>query len=492
MRIGGALLAFGLAVLPGLTARAADLPSAKAEPVDYVRVCNVHGAGFWYIPGTDTCIKLSGRVRAEFQYASPSWQLPGDGRNVDATGFLANGRLNADIRTATDWGLLRAFIRYDFYRLSGSYLEDGFSASGSFSTLDRAFIQFGGLTAGRLTSFFDFYANELNWRSIAGSDNTVQAFAYTATFGQGFSATLSIEDQTERYWGPTGVYPDFLHPRFDYTLPWYGTYPVGPGGTRMPDLVASLRLDQPWGAAQLSGALHQIRYPSTQNFVLRSDVFDNPPRLFTCSDNPFSVICDPSIGTDYGYAVQAGVQINLPSLAQGDALYLQAAYAKGAVTYLGVGNVATNFGPVGPWAFTSDAAVFPVVGSNGVFTGQFETKPTSGYALTAAFLHYWTPSLRQGLFGSFLSLSNPQSQAPDFFGDGRTYSYGPNDLKIWQVGTNLIWSPVAGLDIGAEVGYIKADNRSTPIALTNPFTEVPLLESKQDQVYTRIRIQREF
>ena len=30
-----------------------------ARAVEYVRVCSIYGAGFWYIPGTDICIKTS-------------------------------------------------------------------------------------------------------------------------------------------------------------------------------------------------------------------------------------------------------------------------------------------------------------------------------------------------------------------------------------------------------------------------------------------------
>ena len=45
-------------------AQAADLP-VKAKPVEYVKVCSLYGAGFYYIPGTDTCIKIGGYVRFE-------------------------------------------------------------------------------------------------------------------------------------------------------------------------------------------------------------------------------------------------------------------------------------------------------------------------------------------------------------------------------------------------------------------------------------------
>ena len=61
--------AAGFAAVAG--AQAADLPTKKAAPVEYVRVCSQFGAGFWYVPGSDTCIKLSGRIRADYFYNEP-------------------------------------------------------------------------------------------------------------------------------------------------------------------------------------------------------------------------------------------------------------------------------------------------------------------------------------------------------------------------------------------------------------------------------------
>ena len=54
--------AAGIVAMSG--AQAADLP-LKAKAVEYVRVCSLYGAGFYYIPGTDTCIKLSGYLRVD-------------------------------------------------------------------------------------------------------------------------------------------------------------------------------------------------------------------------------------------------------------------------------------------------------------------------------------------------------------------------------------------------------------------------------------------
>ena len=47
--------AAGLMVASG--AYAADLPGEAAPAaVDYVKVCDAYGAGFFYIPGTETCL----------------------------------------------------------------------------------------------------------------------------------------------------------------------------------------------------------------------------------------------------------------------------------------------------------------------------------------------------------------------------------------------------------------------------------------------------
>jgi Porin subfamily len=45
-------------------AQAADLPTRKAAPVEYVRVCNVGGITGWTLPGSDTCVKFSGYMTA--------------------------------------------------------------------------------------------------------------------------------------------------------------------------------------------------------------------------------------------------------------------------------------------------------------------------------------------------------------------------------------------------------------------------------------------
>ena len=65
--------AAGLVAMSG--AQAADLP-VKAKAVEYVRICSLYGAGFFYIPGTDTCIKLGGYVRVDTTFNGGTYGGP--------------------------------------------------------------------------------------------------------------------------------------------------------------------------------------------------------------------------------------------------------------------------------------------------------------------------------------------------------------------------------------------------------------------------------
>ena len=104
--------AAGLAAIAG--AQAADLPVAKAAPVEYVRVCSTYGAGFFYIPGTESCLRIGGRVRADYIYREPF------SRANDAINWRVRGRINLDHRTATSYGLLRTYVRFEITRDSGT------------------------------------------------------------------------------------------------------------------------------------------------------------------------------------------------------------------------------------------------------------------------------------------------------------------------------------------------------------------------------------
>ena len=111
--------AAGLLAMSG--AQAADLP-VKAKAVEYVRICSLYGAGFYYIPGTDTCIKLGGYLRVETgaQHQRGLQRCVLQRQPALGTGcrnyYTARSRqdLNIDTRTATEYGVVRTYFDATF------------------------------------------------------------------------------------------------------------------------------------------------------------------------------------------------------------------------------------------------------------------------------------------------------------------------------------------------------------------------------------------
>ena len=119
--------AAGFAATAGV--QAADLPSKKAAPVDYVRVCTIGSFTGFVIPGSDVCLKVGGFVRYQYNYSQPQTQfnyVPGVGGFNGARGFgINNGTgqrayasVKMDARTTTEYGLLRSFFDLRIGQLS--------------------------------------------------------------------------------------------------------------------------------------------------------------------------------------------------------------------------------------------------------------------------------------------------------------------------------------------------------------------------------------
>jgi hypothetical protein len=251
-------------------ASAADLP-VKAKAVEYVKVCSLHGAGFFYIPGTDTCIKIGGFVRTEWNHNAGGSFAPtvneAAGYYTRATDTLVNrtrGLVSFDVRSQTEYGTLRSYLRAAWQWTSNT---DSIGGSSTAVYLDRAFIQFAGFTFGKTQSFFDVpdiadmtYQTEYARNNTGGSGTPV--FAYTAMLGNGVTATLSIEDYTERRANVVSVRgPAFVGnfiPGTDNTAFNHGN--------EVPDIVGNLRIDRP-GAPLRS----PVRCISTRQPITYSD-----------------------------------------------------------------------------------------------------------------------------------------------------------------------------------------------------------------------------
>ena len=175
-----ALLGSASAILAIASANAADLPSRKSAPVEYVKVCNAYGSGFFFIPGTETCLKIGGRVRADYLYNSaktiygsvaaglPVVSEATDGQNT--WGTRARGQLNVDARTRTAFGTVQTAFQLRMDRTTGGYATSvGASTTGTNPTLALAFVRFAGFTAGLARDNFVFMNTNLYHDSHFGA-----------------------------------------------------------------------------------------------------------------------------------------------------------------------------------------------------------------------------------------------------------------------------------------------------------------------------------
>ena len=256
--------AAGLVAVAG--AQAADLP-VKAKPVEYVKICSLYGVGFYYIPGTDMCIKIGGWVRAEYAWGvnGSSVQTYGanaylDNRATNNSWWRVRGYITADARNQTEYGTVRGYIAV------GISTDDLGNGEQQTFNANRAFIQWAGFTFGRAASFYDFFAGAAVsyfgfYPQSDTGDGGKDVLAYTAQFGNGLSASIAAElPRRTQIIGSTGT---SLPPASSAaaSVPSQVAAPIsniGYGGFQAPDVVANFRVDQAWGSAQIGAAAHQV------------------------------------------------------------------------------------------------------------------------------------------------------------------------------------------------------------------------------------------
>ena len=145
MNIKSLLLGSAAAVVAASTAQAADAVVVEPEPVEYVRVCDAYGSGFFFIPGTETCLKFGGYVRSVFRHTETTETVAGVATTTSAEDWVNRARMQVDARSETDWGTLRGFFRLDTdIRGSGS----------DAATLDRAMVTLAGFRLGQGANYW--------------------------------------------------------------------------------------------------------------------------------------------------------------------------------------------------------------------------------------------------------------------------------------------------------------------------------------------------
>jgi hypothetical protein len=486
--------AAGLIAMSG--AQAADLP-VKAKAVEYVRVCSLYGAGFYYIPGTDTCIKLGGYLRADVtlngsgNYNEPNW-VGGSAGSQDSRGrnqFTARSRedLNIDTRTSTEYGVVRTFFDAVFSFSTGDGVALGDPVGVYF-----AFVQFAGFTFGKAASqystpWFAYPGNQGSYLIGAESDETgVNQIAYTAQFGGGVSASISVEDPTNydqsQLINATTMLTAANQAAIIAGNPTgaAGQSAGGYGGTAMPDIVGNIRVDQAWGLFQLSGAVHDIH----SNYYGATEATGHP-------------------NDAYGGAVQAALSIkNIPT-GPGDTINVSGGYANGAARYI-IGGVGPNgFGLFGG---TGVAGAYQSVAwatsADGIFGTGTQISKTNTYGFQGAFTHNWDPHWATAVFGSYAAQRYGSTgsalycagMAAAIAGQGVTYTCNPN-FDLWQIGSYTSWTPVKNLTFSAEVMYSYIKQNMSGTAVLAPGGLAPTATyafGNQGTVSGLLRVQRVF
>ncbi len=479
MKMVKSLLLGSAAGLVAVTAgQAADLP-VKAKPVEYVKICSLYGAGFYYMPGTDMCIKIGGWTRAEFVYGpvngSLTWgPFAGNANNLDSTSsaFRARGYITADAREQTAYGTARAYIDVGI-NTNDAGLQVGNLALSS----NRAFLQWAGITAGLTQSFYDFYsvpAAQYRGGYLPASDTGDPGWfvwGYTAQLGNGLSATVSMEARRTTQIineatvsGGFGVTTQAGVAGLGTVTPGTYTSAIAGGGAEFPgagayggqqigDIVGNIRIDQTWGSAQVMAAAHQL------NAGFYSQTATGGADAFPAAGHP---------GTEWGYAVGAGLRLNFPMFAQGDYFQSQVNYTQGALRYL-------FFTPNTNWGKVDGAKETFGVMSDCVYGGFGATVPasfttncqrTTAWGVNASFEHYWTPAVHESLYGAYYAVSyaegtgSANSMLCIMEGNGAAVGSvaisGPNcnnNWSMWGVGSRLQWDITKSFYIGVEGLY---------------------------------------
>jgi hypothetical protein len=519
--------AAGLVAMSG--AQAADLP-VKAKAVEYVRICSLYGAGFFYIPGTDTCIKLGGYVRVDTTfngniYGGPYWSGDQGQQNRYRDYFTSRSRmaLTIDTRTATEYGVVRTFGQGDFqfnnfgsFNPTGQAAFPGFTANalmvpgGGYVAVEYVFIQFAGFTFGKSSSAYatpwNGYPGNNNSFLLGGHDTVtgVNNIQYTAQFGNGVSATIGLDDPTvfnrtsvlNLSAGITAAPGGIL----SGTSSAIGAGANAYGGTHMPDIVGNIRVDQAWGLFQVSGAVHEVN--ASYNILGAGGV---PTALSEISGNP---------ETKYGGSVMAALQIkNIPT-GPGDDFKMDVSFARGDTkNVISTSATSPNFAMFGStgrtgayqsvgFGQTSDGVYLPAI-----FGGTGDIKLTDAWGIRGAFNHNWDPYWSTSLWGSYSQvmyrgaegdLTSARGQYCASYTAGKVvsadFSCNPS-YNVAQIGAVTRWTPVKNLTFSAEVGAFFLDQKFTGAStLTATAPKPTTLYEYRDQstVFLNVRAQRNF
>jgi hypothetical protein len=423
------------------------------------------------------CLKIGGYVRQQI-----GWNLNGSLTNGPLNGnvntratdnytWRTRGYITADARNQTEYGTVRSYIAV------GTNTDN--AGGGTFSS-NRAFIQFAGFTFGLSQSFYDFYsgpATSFFGGKINPSEDTGDAgqvvTAYTAQFGNGLSASIAAE--ASRKVTVINTTSTSLS-----TIALDGS---SQKGQTFPDVVANLRVDQPWGAAQIMGAIHDV---SGQYYTPATAASGHP-------------------GDKIGWAIGAGVKFLTPFISPGDYFQAEVNYTEGASAYTSAGTAikysSYDGGLGGKYAYgiMSDS----VYGGTIAAGTATDIQLTTTWNVNAAYEHFWNKSWQTSLYGGYSATSYNSTANALLCANTGILTAAPtpaagcnNNWQLWNIGTRTQWNIDSQTAMGVDIVYQKLETASegltTSVAGSGAQPTASRTMTDRGEFFGQFRIHRNF
>ena len=358
-------------------------------------------------------------------------------------GYTTRAEIELITKTNTAYGVLTSDIDTQFNYGSGFDNTGPNSFGGGQTFINHGFLNWAGITAGKANSFFSFFGGGEGWANIFSPDrqgyNQPLLLAYTATFGGGFSATISLEDPLLTG-GSAGGSPGGTEEAFALNAEYLGQ--------RAPDIVASIDLAQGWGGAHLAGVAHNVRMES---------------------------LLDGSTLDTWGWAIDGGVKFNLPTLGAGDNIQLQATWTRNAIWYSGVSDA--MWGENG--AVNGNGIAMPV--ADAISNGNGTWATPDAWSVTALGEFHLGPTFSIDPEISYLGMS----------WSGVNTGLISTNQESWIGGAVFHWDPVAHLDFNLELLY-QNTHQDTPAAYSAAANGGLAWKANTDGLEGRLNITRDF
>jgi hypothetical protein len=433
------LLGSAAALTAIASAQAADLP-VKAKPVEYVKVCSLYGEGFFYIPGTDICLKIGGYVRANYRWnatggGQPHYTGAGGAQDRSVSPYATQHRasFNFDSRTQTAYGTLRTYVAVNV---------DNQDQNSVTVNPTRAFIQWAGFTFGHTKSFTDvpgtpgddgFESLFQNQNISDTGANGTNQIAYTWELGNGMTLNVGADERRTKGIGnlsnnviTVGSNPATAFGPYQHPTPW-----------------VNFAVNQAWGRFGVSALFNKVNatyYTSgcTQTGTTQCGYPDDK----------------------WGWAVLSGIDIKAPWAGPGDHFGGYFNYGVGAAAYAGGSNLNS------PGLFGANNAVALGVITDGVFVngGQFEL--TTTWTAGGGWEHFWLANFSTAVYGTYTQVRYNDSVISSrlFCNGGGGQNIIPSNsatcdpgFNYWTIGAVTNWYPVAGFRLAVDVQYTRIE-----------------------------------